>query len=154
MSYKLPKPLVIIVSIAGVFTAVAGGIAAWDNIDRFITAFIGGRAAEFKKNNASGFRTDIVEEGERRGYDIKRDELKDLWWDNHEITNDSIEVFRKAFIPMLIDEKIWRPIGVQKNIKTGDLRYVHTNMKYYKPYLDSAGMYRFLNEQGRWEWCK
>lgn len=106
---------------------------------------------EHEQANKSGsFRSELGDRWNIPAVDVPR-ELDDI----RNIVKDSINAFRNAFLPMLLDERKFHDVGIKAKAGTNELIYLHINGRYYQPIWDATHFrYKFYNDsKGIWMWC-
>lgn len=100
-------------------------------------------------NKTGGFRTALSEE-----IGVKPELIPHEFGKTFHIVTDSIEQFRKAFLPMLIKLKAGIDVGLKANKDNDRIMYLHTNGEIYRALLNTEGYYYFVNDQNQPEYCR
>lgn len=149
------KPWNIVMYVVSSLAAIGGGIEGFILMKEKIHEAVHKEIDEYLQERKGGFRHEIMQELDRQGRFIKKEDLPEVWVRDHVIVNDSIEKFRKNFLPMLIEEKKYHDVGLKVNKLTAKIMYLHTDGEVYRAFQDAnTGLYYFINKDEVMEYCK
>ncbi len=149
------SPLAVVIYICSMFASVAGGIKGYDVVVDKVSNKMDTYIEDYLMHRKGGFRGELVNELLAKGVRIRKEDIVAEYANIYVVVHDSINEFRRAFLPMLIEEKKHWRVGIYVNILTKRVMYLHTNGEWYRAFLDEfTGLYYFNNNLDQKEYCK
>jgi hypothetical protein len=156
------KTVKTVIAILGIAGAIGGAIPVYDRIkhyvkdelDAYVHIKVDAIVKEASKNVNGEFRTAIVDEFNRKGYTVTRDDLARMFAEAY-VWTDSLKLFDKVLKPNLIFDNEYKSISLYKRKSDGTFWYYAPDDELYRAYkitntTDSYhGYYKYIDKHGK-----
>lgn len=162
MSLTESKTVKTVIAILGIAGAIGGAIPLYDRIkehikselDIYIHEKVDVIITEASKHIKGEFRTAIVEEFDRKGYQVTNDDLPRMFADAY-VWTDSLKLFDKVLKPILLFENEYKSISLYRRKSDNSFWYYAPDNELYRAHKINApnsewdGYFKYTDKHGK-----
>lgn len=156
------KTVKTVIAVLGIAGAIGGAIPLYDRLkeyvkselDTYIHYKVDTIVKDASKNVNGEFRTALIEEFDRKGYIVDREDLPRMFADAY-VWTDSLKLFDKVLKPILLFDNEYKSIALYKRKSDGSFWYYAPDNELYRAHritnsTDSHnGYFKYIDKNGR-----